>query len=105
MSLKEQMITDKAIFFNTDEFAESIIYNSVTIKAIVTRGEAPRDGNEYSNEGMTDEITLEIAVSDVPNVSGMDNIVVDGKTYTGVKVWKSDGVTQILKASTGERMY
>lgn len=42
MALKDNLASDMSIFFNTDEFAEDVLYGSNTVKAIINRGVQPK---------------------------------------------------------------
>jgi hypothetical protein len=86
MTFADQIAADlTAVFFNTDEFAETITFKGVTIPAIVTRQK------KINNVG-TYKITawIEVKVSDVPAPKYRDVVVIGADTFY---VYQDDDVT------------
>lgn len=74
MTLKSQLSSDLPVFFNTDDFAETVTYNSVDIPAIVDYGV------EKSGENARTAHII-IKQSDVANPAYRDTVVIDSATW------------------------
>jgi hypothetical protein len=91
MSFKDQLALDLSIFFNTDEFAEEIVYNTKVIKAIVkTVANLSIEGNN-----ILERLNVLIKREDVANPVFGDSIVINSVIYTveniifgNMVVWK-----------------
>ena len=94
MSLKDQMAADAAIFFNTNEFGEQVLYNGVKITAIVDIGEGIRR-SQTENRGITGY--FEVKKADVPNPEVGDIIVADGVEWSFIEIASSDSISYVLK--------
>ena len=88
MTFNTQLTTDLSVFFNTDEFAQSVIYAGSAIDALVTF-------DENLNEAGSAHGNLVIKVSDVPGPNYRDAVVIGSDTwyvrriiYGDGKVWK-----------------
>lgn len=96
MSFKDQLTADlDAVFFNTEEFAETATYNGTAISAIWD------DGANLAriSEGVEAEAVIEVKASDVPAPVLRDIVIRNGVTYRVLRVTKGDGyVTQIALA-------
>lgn len=98
MTFKTQLTTDLAVFFNTDEFAESVTYTpsggtAKVINAIVTYGE----GEEYKGaDAYNIEATMEIqanATNGIATVGVGDSITIGTDTWKVIDAKKiSDGL-------------
>lgn len=84
-TLKEQILSDLDIIFNTDEFADNATYTSKdgtiiskAIKIIVDFG-ADLSRTEY---GSADFVQIRVKKSDIPNPSVYDTLILNGITYT-----------------------
>lgn len=75
MTLKTQMTTDLAVFFNDDEFAETVTYNGTDITAIVEYG-AGRDTGAVARLA-----TLFVKKSDVTLPAYRDTIIIGSDTW------------------------
>lgn len=89
MTLKDQITNDLSVFFNIDEFAETIVYTDVNdvetdITAIVTRL-APLQ-EEYVRGRETATCEIEVKRSDLPDLQY-------GETFTfDSEIWEFDPV-------------
>ena len=84
MTLKTQMSTDLSVFFNADEFAETVSYTAiggaaVDITAIVTREGAHQE--PYLRGPSTAIGSIEVQKSEVPNPQHGDIYVFDSQTW------------------------
>ena len=95
MTLKTQIISDLPVFFDTDEFAETIVYTNsssvdASISAIVSMDDPLQE--PYVRGESTATCTIEVKASDVPSPEY-------GETFTfGGYTWEFDpriGVTRM----------
>ena len=97
MSLKEQMAADvSAVFFNTDEFAETVTYNGASIVAIPEIGESNKKGNEFSGDGSADRAEFCVKATDIADPVPGDVIVHNSKSWIVVRVLESDNAMHRL---------
>ena len=54
MYFKDQLIRDNVTFINPAEFGEEVLYNGQPLVIVFQLAEAPRKGNGFSNEGLSD---------------------------------------------------
>jgi len=104
MTLKTQIASDLASFFNTDEFAENITYTAVgqsaaTIPAIVMRDSPLQEPYVRSSENAVCEIIVK--VSDVSTPQTGDTFTLgDGEIWefdpTNGVVYQDDNILHIL---------
>jgi len=103
MTLKDQMTSDLSVFFNTDEFAENVVYTAkdefpVTIPVI------PADEEDIvGTESSVEEMRIEVKASDVPDPTYRDTFEVEGVTWYYAETEKKDDYTKILKLTRKER--
>ena len=98
MTLKSQLGSDLSIFFDTDDFAETVAYNSVDIPAIVDQG-AEEDANS-----LFDFIDIEVQGSDVAAVAyRTDTLVYDGLTWRYPKIISQDAHTKKIRFIRNQR--
>lgn len=101
MTLKTQITTDLATFFNLSDFAESVIYNGFTITAVVSYGQlmSPDAGAVKAVK------TLWVNDSDVPAPSYRDTVIIDSDTwYVGPEeAFRTDGNVWELPLYRAER--
>lgn len=76
----DQLAKDRAVFFNTAEFAAPILYNDVEITAILHKGETNTRG-EYLARGTQDNAFFWVTNEAVPDPKPNDEIIHKGKTY------------------------
>lgn len=78
MTLAEQLTTDLDVFFNADEFAQAVTYNSAAITAVESYAELMPD-----NEGISikRQKILYVKASDVAAPAYRDEVVIDGVTW------------------------
>lgn len=102
MSLRDQMASDLSIFFNTDEFGETISYNGQSFVAIVDRLAQPSfDGNNTATYA-----DVMMKSTDVPNIAYQDIVQFDSYTWIVEHIQKSDRYTVLLKVRRKEgRIY
>jgi len=103
MSFKEQIASDMAVFFNTDEFAETILYQAfgsriaTDVSAIVLR-----DPYEESNGADGREIirTARVLIrSDAVTPGLRDVLTFDGRTWTVAAVEHLNNVYRVVVTS------
>lgn len=107
MTLKSLMNSDiENIFFNTNEFADSAIYNSKdgtishkAIKVVIDNNIALSDANYGMNEIAT--ITLKKTDVNLPKI--YDTITVDTTIYTVRQRISGDGYVWVLAVETDQR--
>jgi len=92
MTLKAQIESDLPVFFNTDEFASSVVYNGNTGTGILTK----QQDLAQSETGQSQFATLTIRKSFVADPTIYDTIVVDGITWRVNTVLKSDDYASTL---------
>jgi len=102
MTLKTQMTSDLSVFFNGDEFSETISYTAtgeiaVDISAIVDRsGELLEDYVRGENTAM---ITITVKKADVPNKAYGDTFTIDENAWnfdpTRGVIYEDDDTVQI----------
>lgn len=107
MSVFQDMISSDldAVFLNTDEFAQEITYNDVTIKAIVHYGPRKAAGKDTA---ISCDVWLEgVKRSDVATPGYRDTVVIGSDTY---KVMiddstqpEGDGYSWTINLRKGER--
>lgn len=86
MTLKTQMTSDLATFFNTDEFADTVSYNGSDILGVVDFGE---DLNEQT-DGLQALATLFVKKSDVADPNYRDTVVINSVTWHVSNVQEGD---------------
>ena len=99
MTFKDQLTTDLSVFFNTDEFAQTVTYKGTPIAAIVDYGENPgKEGDALITLG-----TLTVKASDVPSPAYRDTVVIGSNTWRVRGVISGDGYIWKLSIYRGER--
>lgn len=98
MSLKDDMKDDLDVFFNTDEFAQSIKYNNNTISALVRKGEIPA----VAKGGVAYKAKIEIKKTDVPNPKIHDVFIIDEESWLVEGIEASDGYIWRLRLRKDE---
>lgn len=102
MTLRATIAADlDDVFFDVDEFAESITYNGASIQAVV----------EYGKQRVKDAIVFDaeilVKVSDVPSPTYRDTVVIGGTTFKVLQVTGSqpsgDGFTWRIPVMRDER--
>ena len=96
-------IEDLSAFFNANEFATTVIYNSIsgsvlTVDIIVVLG-VIRVGFDSEMSVSHDEITFKNP--DIPNPRRNDTFVAVDATYTLISEIANDGVTSIWLVKNG----
>ena len=99
MTLKTQMTSDLATFFNTDEFADMVSYNGSDIDGVVDFGE---DLNEQT-DSLKAMATLYIKKSDVVDPDYRDTVVIDSVTWHVSNVQEGDSDVWKLNLTRDER--
>ena len=104
MGLKDQLAHDaSSVMFNTDEFAEDVLYNGTSIRAIVELGVEQTPGNTFASDGESDRATITVLVANVPDPVRGDKIETSLKTWEVVRVLASDVATHTLECTANER--
>lgn len=102
MTLKTQMTADMSVFFNADEFSETISYTAVGESAVDISAIVERSGSQledYVRGQVTAIVTVTIKKADVPNKAFGDTFTIDGHVWnfepaSGV-IYEDDDVVQI----------
>jgi nitrogen regulatory protein PII len=89
------------VFFDVDEFAESITYNGTTIMAIVEYGK------QRAKDAIVFDAEILVKASDVPIPTYRDTVVIDGVTFKVLQDAESqpsgDGFTWRIPVMRNER--
>ena len=103
MTLKKQMAADLSVFFDTDEFAESIIYTPTgdfarTIPAIRIDGERLEP---YVRGDETATCVYQVKISDVKNPQHNDRFTITNdagteETWEFIDTYDEDGFTRFV---------
>lgn len=96
MNFKEQLAADvSAVFFNPDEFAESVTYRSgyagavQSILAIPEIGEDNVQGNTFASDGSSARAFFWLRAADVPQPEPPDVIVHAGVEWNVARISES----------------
>ncbi len=104
MGLKDQLAHDaSSVILNIDEFAETVVYNGTSIRAIVELGVEQTPGNTFASDGESDRATITVLVADVPDPVRGDKIETSLKTWEVVRVLASDVAMHTLECTANER--
>lgn len=103
MSLKDQMASDMAIFFNKDEFGEDITYNGATITGIPEHGTDRDRGVGWDSNAEASIATVMVQASDVNSPLPSDEVVIRGKVWTVSRIIASDENTFTLELNADVR--
>lgn len=104
-TLKTQMTNDLSIFFDTDDFADTVTYNGVSIPAIVDYGKR-QDGRENDGQDrQTVMATIAVKVASVASPAYRDTVVIGSSTYRVMKPLplRGDGYIWVLAIERDER--
>lgn len=99
MSLKTQIASDLTKFFDANDFAIPVSYNSSSILAIWTPGENQAD----NASAIVREGKLEVRVGDVATPAYRDTVVINSVTWRVRPVISGDEYTWVLALETSER--
>ena len=105
MALKDQMIADANVFFNTDEFGDEATYNGVPVTVIPEIGETGAKGNEIAMEGSADRAVFALKVSEVNAPKPNDKIIHGGKEWQVIRLVETDGIIQRVACVANESPY
>jgi len=100
MSFSTQLTADDLAIYNTDEFAETVTYNSGSISAIVDYGEAL---DEVTGR-MVATAQMSIKVSDVASPARRDVVVINSVTWYVSDTISGNGSDWDLLLFRDERM-
>ena len=101
MTLKTQIAADLATFFNSDDFAESVVYNGTTVAAVVSYGQLMS-----ADAGAPKAVkTLWVKGSDIAAPAYRDTVVIGSDTwYVGSEeLFRTDGYVWELPLYHDER--
>ena len=101
MTFDTQIITDLAVFFNTDEHAETVSYNGVNITAVVDHGDIMDDDSAVVHR----QKILFVQATDVATPAYRDTVIIDSVTWRvgPVDKFEEDGDTWMLPLYRDER--
>ena len=106
MTLKQQMIADLDIFFNTDEFAEEITYTPAGGSATtITMIPDAQNAGIQSVAPESDSMIIYVKTSDVPSPNYKDTFTINGEVWylrANLSGGANDGTRQ-LEISRSER--
>ena len=94
-----------AVFFNPDEFAETVSYNGSSILAIPEISEDNRKGNLFSNEGRAGVAYFTVKATDVVWPEASDLIAHNGITWNVARVVSSAGGMHRVECTTRESAF
>lgn len=99
MTLADQFSSDMSVFFNTDDFAETVTYNGSDIDVIVVDTGTGEDANS-----VFDFLDIEVQVSDMPTVTyRTDTVVYGGLTYKYPKITAANAHTVTVRYIRNQR--
>jgi hypothetical protein len=99
MTLKAQLTTDLSVFFDTNEFAETVTYNAAPIIGIPDYG-ADQDSND--SDSMT-KATIFVKASDVPAPKYRDTVIINSIVWNVLNITEGDGYVWKLNLYRDER--
>jgi anti-sigma factor ChrR (cupin superfamily) len=99
MTFKTDKTADLSVFFNTDEFAESVTYKGAAIDAIVTYGQDPNAAGSSRRA----EATLMVKQSDVAAPAYRDTVVIGTTTWYVQNVQQGDDDVWLITLYSDER--
>ena len=102
MTLKAQLTTDLSVFFDTDEFAEVVTYNSASIKAVVDYGVNQSLDDNINDSNMT-KATIFVKASDVPDPKYRDTVIINAVVWDVMNIAEGDGYAWKLNLYRDER--
>lgn len=93
MTLKTDILADNAVFFNSDEFGETVSLNGSGVVAV------PGDPTpEESAGGLVDVIDVEFKAADYATISyRTDTVVIGGITWSYPKLMHQDDYTKTVR--------
>jgi len=98
MALKSFLSADLSLFFNTDEFAETVSYNGQDISAIFT---SYKDQEERHSDFIKAELTVKF--SDITSPQYRDKVVIDGVTWRVSDIIAYDEYIYKIEIQTDEK--
>lgn len=101
MTLKTQMTSDLSVFFNTDDFAQSVTYAGKAVNALVILGENLDDAG--SRESAMARGQIVVKVSDVATPAYRDAVVIGSDTWRVRRIVYGDGLVWKLDIYRDER--
>ena len=101
MTLSSQLTTDLSIFFDTDEFAQSVTYAGSVINAIVSDDENLDAAG--SRESAMAKGTIWVKVSDVTLPAYRDAVVIGSDTWYVRRIVSGDGYVWQVEIYRGQR--
>jgi hypothetical protein len=83
MTFKAQLVTDLDVFYNTDEFAETVTYRpsgytAVSIPAIIDYG---KGFESEGSDSLNTNATIRIRVSDIATVAPGDEVTIGAGSW------------------------
>jgi len=104
MTLKTAMASDLGLFFNTDDFAETVTYAGSDIIAIPDYDEAKKTiAGKTPMEGVGDYAFLAVKQSDVATPAYRDSVIINTITWRVAKIDSGDGFVWNLIIKKDER--
>lgn len=93
MTLKTQISADSAVFFNSDEFGQTVTLNSASVVAVP--GEPMP---EESAAGLVDVLDIEFKASNYATINyRSDTVIVSGVTWAYPKLVHQDDYTKLVR--------
>lgn len=99
MTLKTDMADALDDLYDSDELGEPVVYNGLTVQALVERGLDPDDkGTE-----VVDRAVIEVRVADVAAPAYRDPVVFSGQTWRVLRILNSDFHSHRIELMANER--
>ena len=102
MAFSNALTDDLAAFYNTDEFATTVTYNSSSISAIVDYGDSGKD-RDYNRDFHVTKATLRVKQSDVTSPAYRDAVVIGSNTWYVQRQIEGDGIEWVMGIERAER--
>lgn len=99
MNFKEHLASDMDVFLNTDECAETVVYNGVGIRGVFDPGLGP----SRATEAVEDLARLWVSRQDVENPSYRDVVVIGADSWRVSYVITGDDVAWELAITLDSR--
>jgi len=94
MYFKDQLIRDNVTFINPAEFGEEVRYNGQSLTIVFQTAEAPRKGNGFSNEGLSDLAYAWVSAAEITPQRG-DSIEREGVVWQVTRISESESLYKL----------
>lgn len=106
MTVKDTIAADVSLFFDTTEFAETVVYEGASIPAVVSRGAsgAANDPAAPRRSPVADTALLDLSASDVAAPAYNDSVTISGESWRVHHIVSGDGVTWTLAITKNRKL-